>query len=116
MIDTVDVLLGPVVSEKSTDLANPEPWHGPNAKNGSPRSKYAFRVRTHSTKIQIRRAVEQRFGVHVLDVNTVHMPSKEKGAGYVRINKKRRGYQPAWKKAIVTLRDGERIEDFFGAV
>jgi ribosomal protein L23 len=44
------------------------------------------------------------------------MPGKEKGAGFVGINKRRRGLTPSWKKAIVTLQAGERIEDFFGAV
>ena len=111
-----EVLLGPVVSEKSTDLANPEPWRGPHAKNANPNAKYVFRVRIDSNKIQIREAVETRFGVHVTDVNTIKVPSKEKGAGFVRINKRRRGYVPAWKKAVVTLQTGEKIEDFFGAV
>lgn len=115
-MDISDVLLGPVVSEKSTDLANPEPGRGPYGKNYNPNAKYVFRVRTDSNKIQIKQAVEQRFDVHVIDVNTIKMPSKEKGAGFVRINKKRRGYIPAWKKAIVTLATGEKIEDFFGAV
>lgn len=115
-MDIATVLLGPVVSEKSTDLANPEPGRGPNGKNWNPDTKYVFRVRTDSNKIQIKQAVETRFGVHVSSVNTVTMPSKEKGAGFVRINKRRRGFVPAWKKAIVTLRTGEKIEDFFGAV
>lgn len=115
-MEAVDVLLGPVVSEKSTDLANPAAGQGPNAKNYNPQAKYVFRVRRDSNKIQIKQAVEARFGVHVADVNTIRMPSKEKGAGYVRINKKRRGYQPAWKKAVVTLQTGETIEDFFGNV
>jgi large subunit ribosomal protein L23 len=112
----VDILLAPVVSEKSTDLANPTPGHGPNAKNLNPESKYVFRVNPRANKIQIKRAVEERFKVHVQHVNTVTLPAKEKGAGYVRMNKKRRGHQSPWKKAIVTLRAGERIEDFFGAI
>jgi len=115
-MDISDVLLGPVVSEKSTDLANPEPGRGPNGKNFNPNAKYVFRVRRDSNKIQIKEAVEARFDVHVIAVNTIKMPATEKGAGFVRINKKRRGYIPAWKKAIVTLKTGEKIEDFFGAV
>lgn len=115
-MELVNVLLGPVVSEKSTDLANPEPGRGTNAKNYKPQAKYVFRVHRASNKIEVKQAVEARFRVHVVDVNTIHMPSKEKGAGYVRINKKRRGYQPAWKKAVVTLQSGEKIEDFFGNV
>jgi large subunit ribosomal protein L23 len=115
-MDLATVLLGPVVSEKSTDLANPEAGRGPHGKNWNPSSKYVFRVRVDSNKIQIKQAVEARFGVHVVDVNTIKMPAKEKGSGFVRINKRRRGYIPAWKKAVVTLKIGEKIEDFFGAV
>jgi large subunit ribosomal protein L23 len=115
-MDLADVLLGPVVSEKSTDLANPEPGRGANGRNWNPNNKYVFRVRIDSNKIQIKQAVEARFGVHVEAVNTIKVPATEKGAGFVRINKRRRGYIPAWKKAIVTLRTGEKIEDFFGAV
>jgi large subunit ribosomal protein L23 len=115
-MDPVDVLIGPVVSEKSTDLANPEPGRGPHGKNFNPNAKYCFRVRMESNKIQIKQAVEMRFDVHVIAVNTLKVPATEKGAGFVRINKSRRGYIPAWKKAIVTLRAGEKIEDFFGAV
>ncbi|HZT97522.1 MAG TPA: 50S ribosomal protein L23 [Chloroflexota bacterium] len=115
-MEAADILLAPIITEKSNDLGNPVPGHGPNAKNHAPANKYVFRVSRAANKIQIRKAVEERFNVHVVGVNTIHMPSKERGAGYVRINKKRRGYQPAWKKAIVTLRAGEKIEDFFGAV
>lgn len=115
-MEAVDVLLGPVVSEKSTDLANPEPGRGSNGKNHNPNAKYVFRVRRDSNKVQIKEAVEARFGVRVVGVNTIRMPSKEKGAGFVRVNKKRRGYQPAWKKAVVTVQLGDKIEDFFGAV
>jgi ribosomal protein L23 len=49
-------------------------------------------------------------------VRTITVPAKEKGAGYIAINKRRRGLTSPWKKAIVTLRPGQRIEDFFGAV
>ena len=57
-MEAVDVLLWPVVSEKSNDLANPVPGHGTNAKNGDPLNKYVFRVRRDANKIQIREAVE----------------------------------------------------------
>jgi large subunit ribosomal protein L23 len=115
-VELVNVLLGPVVSEKSTDLANPSGGQGPNGRNFNPASKYVFRVHRDANKIEVRQAVEARFGVHVESVNTIKVPSKERGAGFVRIGKSRRGYQPAWKKAIVTLRIGEKIEDFFGNV
>ncbi|HLJ66323.1 MAG TPA: 50S ribosomal protein L23 [Chloroflexota bacterium] len=101
-METHEVLLRPVVSEKSTDLAT--------------ENKYTFAVSTRSNKIEIRRAVEDRYGVKVATVRTVTMPAKEKGAGYVGRNKRRRGLVSSWKKAIVTLSAGDRIEDFFGAV
>ena len=101
-MQTYEVLLRPVVSEKSTDLAG--------------LNKYTFEVSMRANKIEVRRAVEDRYNVRVASVRTVNMPAKEKGAGYVGINKRRRGLASPWKKAIVTLAPGERIEDFFGAV
>jgi large subunit ribosomal protein L23 len=101
-METHEVLLRPVVSEKSTDLA---------AEN-----KYTFAVSTRSNKVEIRRAVEDRYKVRVATVRTITVPRKEKGAGYIGLNKRRRGYVPAWKKAVVSLVAGDRIEDFFGAV
>jgi large subunit ribosomal protein L23 len=101
-METHEVLLRPVVSEKSTDLATD--------------NKYTFQVATRSNKIEIRRAVEDRYKVRVASVRTVTMPAKERGAGFVGINKRRRGLASPWKKAIVTLVQGDRIEDFFGAV
>lgn len=101
-METHEVLLRPVVSEKSTELAS--------------LNKYTFQVSTRANKIEIRRAVEDRYRVKVASVRTVTMPAKEKGAGYIAANKRRRGLVPAWKKAIVTLVVGDRIDDFFGAV
>ncbi len=101
-MQTYEVLLRPVVSEKSTELA---------AEN-----KYTFEVSTRANKIDVRRAVEDRYKVKVANVRTITMPAKEKGSGFVAINKRRRGYASSWKKAIVTLETGERIQDFFGAV
>ena len=101
-MQTYEVLLRPIVSEKSTDLA---------AEN-----KYTFEVSRRSNKIEVRRAVEDRYRVSVSSVRIINMPAKEKGAGYVGIGKRRRGLQGGWKKAIVTLAPGERIADFFGAV
>lgn len=101
-MQTYEVLLRPIVSEKSTDLAS--------------ENKYTFEVSTRSNKIEVRRAVEDRYHVKVASVRTITVPAKEKGAGFVGINKRRRGYTTAWKKAIVTLQPGEQIADFFGAV
>ncbi len=101
-MQTYEVLLRPVVSEKSTELAS--------------LNKYTFSVSTRANKVEIRRAVEDRYKVRVATVRTVTMPSKDKGAGFIAVNKRRRGPVPAWKKAIVSLVQGDRIDDFFGAV
>jgi len=101
-METYEVLLRPVVSEKSTELASD--------------NKYTFAVHPKSNKVQIRLAVEDRYRVRVDNVRTITMPAKEKGSGFVGINKRRRGLRSPWKKAVVTLVRGERIEDFFGAV
>jgi large subunit ribosomal protein L23 len=101
-MQTYEVLLRPVVSEKSTDLA------------GS--NRYTFAVATRANKVEVRRAVEDRYNVRVHSVRTINVHANEKGAGFVGINKRRRGLSTPWKKAIVTLAEGERIEDFFGAV
>jgi large subunit ribosomal protein L23 len=101
-MQTVEVLMRPVVSEKSTDLAHD--------------NKYTFEVSPRANKIEVRRAVEDRYGVHVTSVRIMTMPAKQKGAGFIGINKRRRGLTTPWKKAVVTVAAGERIDDFFGAV
>ncbi|MBE3559121.1 MAG: 50S ribosomal protein L23 [Ktedonobacteraceae bacterium] len=72
-------------------------------------NKYTFKVALKATKVDIRRAVETIFKVHVVKVNTIRMPGKPK---YVR--RKGAVAQPVrpreWKKAIVTLREGESID------
>jgi large subunit ribosomal protein L23 len=84
--------------------------------DGQPHRKYTFEVGPRANKIDIRRAVEEKYNVTVRSVRIITMPAKEKGAGFVAINKRRRGLTSPWKKAIVTLGPGQRIEDFFGAV
>jgi large subunit ribosomal protein L23 len=106
-MDLYRVLERPVITEKSTAQANPTPSrrHGLN-----PSAKYTFRVSRDANKIQIREAVQKRFNVTVLDVNTSTVRAKERGMG------KRRGTVPGWKKAVVTLAPGQTIDDFFGSV
>jgi large subunit ribosomal protein L23 len=101
-MQTYEVLLGPVISEKATELAG--------------ENKYTFRVSDRANKIDIRKAVEDRYKVRVSSVRTVTVHAKEKGAGYIGRGKSRRGYNTAWKNAIVSLESGDRIADFFGAV
>ena len=90
-----EVLLAPVVSEKSDSLLEDR--------------KYSFRVHPDAHKTQVRQAVEELFGVKVQAVNIIQVRSKPKLRGLVR------GRRPGWKKAVVQLREGESIEIFEGA-
>ena len=90
-----EVLLAPVVSEKSYSLINDR--------------KYSFRVHKNAHKTQVRQAVEELFGVHVERVNVSKVQSKPKRRGMTR------GRRPGWKKAVVQIREGETIEIFGGA-
>jgi large subunit ribosomal protein L23 len=66
--------------------------------------KYLFEVDTKATKIEIKKAVEEIYKVKVQSVNVVNMPGKLK-----RVRTKY-GYTSDWKKAVVTLREGNKIE------
>ncbi len=90
-----EVLLAPVVSEKSYSLI---------ADN-----KYSFRVHPDAHRTQVRQAVEELFEVQVESVNISHVRSKPKRRGLTK------GRKPGWKKAIVQLRAGDSIEIFEGA-
>jgi large subunit ribosomal protein L23 len=72
--------------------------------------KYTFKVARDANKIQIREAVEKIFKVQVADVNVINVRGKERGVG------RRKGMAPNWKKAIVTLRPGQRIEELYEGV
>jgi large subunit ribosomal protein L23 len=89
-----DVLRRPLITEKGTLLAES--------------GKYAFQVATAANKLQIKEAVERAFDVHVVKVNVMNMPGKERRVG------RSKGMTSEWKKAIVTLAEGERIEFFQG--
>lgn len=84
------VLLRPIITEKSTHLTQLD--------------KYVFEVDIRANKNQVKEAVELAFDVHVREVNTVTVKGKAKRFGR-RITK-----QPDWKKAIVTITAGEKIE------
>ena len=71
--------------------------------------KYTFEVDRRASKHQVKQAVEQIFDVEVLSVNTINMPAKRGRYGRRMVTRK-----PAWKKAIVTLAPGERIDIFEG--
>ena len=90
-----EVLLAPVVSEKSYSLIADR--------------KYSFRVHKDAHKTQVRQAVEELFGVKVENVNIAHVRPKPKRRWMIK------GTKPGWKKAIVQVREGETIEIFEGA-
>ena len=89
------IIRQPIISEKSYALI---------AEN-----KYTFRVNARAHKTQIRAAVEEIFNVRVVDVRTMRLKPKPKRRGWTA------GHTRAWKKAIVELAPGERIELFEGA-
>lgn len=67
-------------------------------------NKYIFKVDVKASKIDVKKAVEKIYKVHVAEVNTVNMPGKLK-----RVRQKA-GYTSDWKKAIVTLKPGSKID------
>jgi large subunit ribosomal protein L23 len=90
-----EILRQPVVTEKTTMQ--------------SAGAKYTFRVPVNANKIQVKEAVELAFkDVEVVDVNTSHVRGKERRLG------RHKGVTPDWKKAVVTLKPGQRIEFFEG--
>ena len=94
MTNLRDVLIRPYVTEKTTALMQ--------------ENKYTFVVPLTANKVTIRQAVEQIFKVKVLNVNTVRVLGKVKRMG------KNQGKRSDFKKAIVKLAPGERIEFFEG--
>ena len=93
-MEPTQVIIRPVVSEKSYVLAST--------------NKYTFRVHPNAHKTQIRQAIEDLFGVHVVDVRTMAVKSKPKRRGWTS------GRTREWKKAIVEVRQGDSIPIFQG--
>ena len=95
-----DILIRPVLSEKVNKLTEKF-------------NRYTFIVNRKANKLEIKKAVEEFYGIQVQDVNTLVMPSKAKSrntkAGVVS------GRKPAKKKAIVTVAEGETI-DLYGNI
>ena len=92
MRNPYDVLIKPIVTEKSSALMA--------------EGKYTFRVDKTANKIDIKYAVETAFKVDVADVRTMNMPGKMKRQGRTS------GMTPEWKKAIVTLKPGQKLPIF----
>ena len=91
-----EVLRRPLITEKSTILQD-----GHN--------KYAFEVDSRANKAQVKTAVEVSFSVKVIDVNMLTVKGKRKRFG------RRLVQRPSWKKAVVSLMPGDKIQIFEGA-
>jgi len=90
-----EVLRRPLVTEKSTSVLQPQ-------------NKYTFEVAGEANKLQVKQAVEKAFKVNVSAVNVIMMPGKTRRVG------RRQVQTQSWKKAVVTLRPGDKIEFFEG--
>ena len=95
MRDYYSVLKKPLVTEKSNLLKEEL-------------NQVVFEVDKKANKIEIKKAVEKLFKVNVINVHTVNMRGKKKRLG------RSEGKKPDWKKAIVTLKEGDRIDFFEG--
>ena len=93
-LKTHQVLIGPVITEKTTLLKE---------KFG----ELCFRVHSRATKVQIRQALEGAFDVEVGSLRTMRVPGKFKRQG------RSGGYTSQWKKAYVTLKDGSKSIEYF---
>jgi len=95
-----NILIRPLLTEKMTDLTERE-------------NKYGFVVDIKANKIDIARAIEQKFEVNVISVNTI----RHKGKTKTQFTRRGRfsGRTPKFKKAIITLKEGQTI-DLFGEV
>ena len=106
-MEITEVIRHGIVTEKSVDLQTTKRIGG--ARDGQIVPRYTFKVALEANKYEIKAAVEQMFGVKVVGVNTVRMPGKSR---MVRTRKGqfRREARP-WKKAIVTLAEGQSITE-----
>ncbi|MDO8683600.1 MAG: 50S ribosomal protein L23 [Armatimonadota bacterium] len=95
MKDPYTIIIRPLVTEKTI--------------SSTAESKYTFQVDLNANKIEIGEAVKQIFNVKVEKVNTLRVRGKTR-----RLGRFREGRKPSWKKAIVTLKAGDRIEIFEG--
>jgi len=91
-----DIILRPIITEKSMELLA--------------EGKYTFAVDPRANKSQIKRAIETIFDVEVAKVNTMNMRGKRRRLGRYE------GRRPNWKKAIVKLKPGQKIDFFEGLV
>lgn len=86
-----EVLIAPILSEKSVTLKDTE-------------NRYTFRVNPKSNKTEIKKAIETLFKVKVTAVRTANLPGKLHKVGRYE------GYRSDWKKAVVTVKAGQKID------
>jgi large subunit ribosomal protein L23 len=91
-MDARNIIVRPIISEKSYRMIE--------------HNRYTFEVAKEASKIEIGKAVEEIFDVTVLKVNTMRVSGKPRRVRYAM------GLTKSWKKAIVTLQDGDSIEMF----
>ena len=97
-----EIVIGPVITERTYQLYT--------------QGRYTFKVSTHASKTEIKLALEEQYGaqnIKVRDVNTVTMRGKKRRTQR-RVTAT--GRTADWKKAIVTLGPGQKIEGLFGSV
>lgn len=92
-MNAYDVIIRPIVTEKSMD--------------DMAEKKYTFRVKKNTNKTEVKKAVEQIFGVDVEKVNIMNVRGKKKRQGMIE------GKTSDWKKAIVKLKEGSKSIEFF---
>ena len=90
MKDYTDIIIAPVITEKAAIQAEA--------------NVYTFKVAKAANKIEIKKAIENAFGVHVVKVNTLNTKPKAKRVGRYT------GETKTYKKAYITVADGEKIE------
>jgi large subunit ribosomal protein L23 len=95
-MNVFEILLRPLITEKSTILQDGQ-------------NKYAFEVDSRANKVQVKTAVEVSFSVKVTNVNMMTVKGKRKRFG------RRQVQRPSWKKAVVSLKAGDKIQLFEGA-
>lgn len=95
--DPRSIIISPIRTEKTEDILS------------SGQNKYYFKVAINANKIEIRKAVEELFKVKVIKCDTIKVKGKRKSWG------RKSGKRPDWKKAILTLKEGDKITIFEGA-
>lgn len=96
MKEVHDIIISPLVTEKSTTQREGQ-------------NQYSFKVNKRANKIEIKEAVERLFKVKVMEVRTATIRGKVKRLG------RQFGKRPDWKKAVITVKEGDRIDFFEGA-